>query len=88
MNTDPKVLALYSSKINAVEEEDEFTRLAKEFSGSGTGVQSSQQSVSSPLLTKEKRGDLKVDTEKLKRDLFGDSSTSTSGKKLKGVKKE
>ncbi|CAH9119160.1 unnamed protein product [Cuscuta epithymum] len=88
MNTDPKVLSLYSSKINAVEEEDEFTRLAKEFSGPGSGFQSSQLSVSSPLLTKEKRSDLKVDTEKLKRDLFGDSSTSTSGKKLKGVKKE
>ncbi|CAH9116328.1 unnamed protein product [Cuscuta europaea] len=34
MNTDPKVLALYSAKINGTEEEDEFSRLASQCSGS------------------------------------------------------
>ncbi|CAH9134581.1 unnamed protein product [Cuscuta epithymum] len=91
MNTDARVLALYSSKINAVEEEDEedeFTRLAKEFSGPESMALSSQQSVSSPLLTKEKRHALDVDTDKLRRDLFGEFEASTSTKKPRGVKRE
>ncbi|CAH9055290.1 unnamed protein product [Cuscuta epithymum] len=88
MNTDPKVLALYSSRINAVEEEDEFTRLAKEFSGPESVAGSSQPSVSSPLLTKEKRYALDVDTQKLKCNLFGEFEASTSTKKLRGMKKE
>ncbi|CAH9115759.1 unnamed protein product, partial [Cuscuta epithymum] len=79
MNTDPKVLALYSDKITALEEEDEFSRLAKEFSGTEKAG-SSQISVSSPLLTKEKRQALDVDNERLKRDLFGEFSGSSSSK--------
>ncbi|CAH9100679.1 unnamed protein product [Cuscuta europaea] len=86
INTDPKVLALYSDKINPAEEEDEFTRLAKEFSGTEEAGPS-QKSAHTPLITKERRQALEVDTERLKCDLFGDSA-SMSTKKLKGVKAE
>ncbi|CAH9094988.1 unnamed protein product [Cuscuta europaea] len=87
MNTDPKVLALYSNKINGKEEEDEFSRLASQYSGTEKAG-SSQATVSSPLMTKEKRQVMDVDVERVKRDLFGDHSVSTSSKKLKAVKIE
>ncbi|CAH9068981.1 unnamed protein product [Cuscuta epithymum] len=89
MNTDPRVIALYVSETRASEDEDEFTLLKKEFCGTDN-VCSSQydSSASPPLLNKQQKMALKIDGERLKKNLFGESSTTVPMKKMKGVKIE
>ncbi|CAH9094102.1 unnamed protein product [Cuscuta epithymum] len=93
MNTDPRVISLYVTETTLSEDEDEFSLLRREFAGGERVASTEQVNSSSPLLDKEKRSALEVDTEKIKRNLFGESSSTEPAKKIpakkmKGIKIE
>ncbi|CAH9097316.1 unnamed protein product [Cuscuta epithymum] len=94
MNCDPTVIALYKYKgkaveeeDDAVEEEDDFTLLRKEFSVSEE-VLIPDEEETSPLLSKEKRKELVVNYDGIKRKLFVEPPPVKPPKKLKKVKME
>ncbi|CAH9116216.1 unnamed protein product [Cuscuta europaea] len=70
------------------EDEDEFTLWRREFSGTEKVGSSQNCNSTSPLLNKEKRIAVEIDGERLKRDLFGEFSSTMPVKRMKGVKIE
>ncbi|CAH9087515.1 unnamed protein product [Cuscuta epithymum] len=93
INTDPRVISRYVTESTTSEEDDEFSALKTEFAGGERVVSSEQVNSSSPLLDKAKRDALEIDTDKINRNLFGESSSNVPAKnmptkKMKGIKIE